>query len=101
MPCYYTGSAEGDAKLAAQETHKKLTEVTRVACEALRMIEHMGDLGGLTAETRGWWIEHKKVDVERIAAEKRKTTKRKLQQSGLSKLTKEEKDALGLSEKRL
>lgn len=63
MPCYYTGSAAGDAALAAQETRAKLTQMTRAFCEVMSAVD--GQIVGLSKETQKLWEEHKKVDSKR------------------------------------
>ncbi len=67
MPCYYTGSAEGDAQLAAKEAREELgktiTELNRYLCAACHVLEING-----WPFPRGldkWWKKHKKIDAKR------------------------------------
>ena len=64
MPCYVTGTSEGDANLHAAEAQKAATSATRVACEALRYIEEKGDIHHLSISAQQWWREHRVVDGE-------------------------------------
>lgn len=62
MPCYYTGSELGDAKLEAEDTGQRLTEVTRVACTAMAVVEVYGLLDKVNQESRDWWYKHQETD---------------------------------------
>lgn len=96
MACYYTGSAEGDAQLAAKEANGKLTEATRLLCEACLILEHEEMILSTSKELQRWWNAHKKVDRERQERERIEQEKEALKQSALSKLSDDEKKALGL-----
>lgn len=65
MPCTYTGSLEGDARLAAETSGRKLTEVTNMLCLTLREFEKFEEFENLPAHVRKWWREHKKLDTAR------------------------------------
>ena len=64
MPCYYTGTAAGDARLEASEANQALTKTTAHLCSLCRHIEDtyeddiIGDVPGL----KKWWKEHKAID---------------------------------------
>lgn len=69
MPCYYTGSAEGDARYAAEQANdlanryrKELDKLTDLLCKAGKCYER-----GTPApkELRDWWQKHKKEDAKR------------------------------------
>jgi hypothetical protein len=62
MPCYYTGSAEGDARLHAEEAQTELTKVTRLLCSAMKAAERQRFLSAMPNDVRQWWREHKKID---------------------------------------
>lgn len=64
MPCTYTGSLEGDARLATSEANQKLTEVTQMLCALCTHIEenYEDDIIGEVPKTNKWWKEHKEVD---------------------------------------
>ena len=64
MPCYLTGSAEGDARLDAAEARKEVTKLTRLLCEAMECLEHHG-CDHISPAARSWWTAHKKVDAKR------------------------------------
>lgn len=73
MPCYYTGSAEGDRALALEEAEKEntaiITELTQMLCSTLTEME--GHLEPeqveaiLSKRTQTWWRKHKKIDAKR------------------------------------
>lgn len=98
MPCYVTGSAVGDAELAASEASREATEATRIACETLTLLEKLGKLSQLTRNTQRWWSNHKKVDAQRKAVEKEQVRVARLAIAARDKLTPDEKSALGLRE---
>lgn len=62
MPCYITGSSEGDQRLYAEEARKKAQHLTQMLCETCRRLEREGSLYILGSEIASWWIEHKKTD---------------------------------------
>jgi hypothetical protein len=69
MPCTYTGSLEGDARLAASEALAKktstLTKVTQMLCATCTKAEKAGRLDLLSPKTQVWWKKHKKQDAKR------------------------------------
>ena|SRR5579862_9145034 len=96
MPCYATGSAEGDARLDAQESREELTKVSRYLCEAMTLIEKNAGLAYLSNGAKSWWKKHKAIDSRRRAeesAEKRRKLDRK---AALNKLSPNDRVALGL-----
>ena len=64
MPCYMTGSAEGDARLAAHEAREAATKLTRLLCAACAALEAAGLVDAANAELSDWWSEHKRIDTE-------------------------------------
>jgi hypothetical protein len=60
MPCYVTGSAEGDAELAAADAIKELTKVTRLLCLVCKEAEKNN--GELPKSVWDWWEKHSKQD---------------------------------------
>jgi len=69
MPCYVTGSADGDALLIAQENKKKigkrLQKSTRLLCKACEIIERVeinDDVELMPPMLKKWWLKHKKQD---------------------------------------
>ncbi len=101
MPCTQTGSLLGDAQLSAQEANENATKLARMLCATLTLMEKQGDilLDHLNNETEEWWKEHKEIDRKRISKEKKENLaalrKRQVRKSALSKLSEEEKTALG------
>lgn len=75
MPCYYTGSAEGDAELRAEESRKLVTELTQMLCSLCEKIPEKD----LPQNVAKWYKKHRKVDEERV---------RKLKKEHESKLNK-------------
>lgn len=102
MPCHYTGSAEGDARLAADEARKALTEVTQLLCSTIRTVEDHWISGGeevnLPKEVKAWWKKHEKIDEARRKKETKQEKESKLKASALSKLTKAEKKILNIKD---
>ena len=101
MPCYATGSAEGDAILAASEASKRLTEVTDMLCSVMRALEKRGRDGERFIEescktnVQKWWSDHKRIDAEKQRAAREEQNRRILAEQALKKLSPEELAALG------
>jgi hypothetical protein len=93
MPCFVTGSAEGDERLYREEVEAKATRLCRLLCELCRHCEGRMDM---PPRVRAWWVEHKKVDAKREAEERRDRETRRLARKAKAKLTVEEREALGL-----
>ena len=96
MPCYMTGSAESDARMGEREAQERAQAATRVACEAMQELEDDGELSRVSAESQLWWQNHKATDAERRQREQDEEDRQELRKSGLSKLSTEERKALGL-----
>lgn len=90
MPCYYTGSREGDLQLALDEKsddfkrvltevrrrQRALTESTQLLCLICTQLESTEYGFGLIHDNpklRKWWTKHKRIDARR----KQLTRKRK------------------------
>lgn len=95
MPCYVTGSAEGDARLSAQEARAEATRVTALLCRACRIIEQrvckLKDGGPIMAELAAFWAEHQKIDRARDERRKAERRQAKIRGDAMAKLTEEEK----------
>lgn len=70
MPCYVTGSREGDLELNAQEAQTEATKATRLLCSVMSAIDEAANNGVsmrhyLPADAVTWWAKHKKVDAKR------------------------------------
>ena len=66
MPCYYTGTARGDAELSAREANKTVTQLTEMLCAMCRELEdksghHFIDR---VPNLRYWWEQHKRIDAK-------------------------------------
>jgi hypothetical protein len=77
-----------------------LTGAMRAACEMAELIR-MGWKGTngfkmLSTTTRAWVERHDEVDRERLEREKKKREKQNLKEKALNKLSKKEREALGL-----
>jgi hypothetical protein len=77
MPCYATGSAEGDLRLAmeenAKETAEKITMLTRVACE-LSEGAAPSKLKKMSKLTQIWVKKHQKIDKKNKTLKKKKNS---------------------------
>lgn len=79
-------------------TKKGCDSFTAQVCERLTEIEKQQDIRKYSLELQMWWRDHKEVDKKREEKEKEKLKREKLKKKALSKLTKEEKLALGLDD---
>lgn len=101
MPCTYDDGGASE-RLERERLHKVAEEATQVACNAMAVIEELERLDHprITKKSWDWWKKHKKDDAKRLAEEQARkdaAAKRKAARtSGLSKLTADEKRALGL-----
>lgn len=63
MPCYITGSYEGDLQLNAQENAKVARQVTDLLCQACNAIENDEQM---PEEVKTWWQQHQKIDESKL-----------------------------------
>jgi len=95
MPCYITGSEAGDRELEYKELKKEATKVTRLLCEACELLEHYSNRNHWGNEPlQKWYVKHLKIDDKRKKEEDKIKKQQKLKKQALSKLSKEEIDAL-------
>jgi hypothetical protein len=87
------------------KTTRDLDAMTQDACKSMRHLEALSKSAGYASvlsnkspELRTWWDDHKKKDAERERREQDDKRKAELVQSALSKLTYDERIALGFSE---
>ena len=73
-----------------ESLQKKLDKVTRIACHLIRNGAPVPDFA------ISWWTAHQEVDRKREKREKEEKRKKALKRAALKKLTKEEKELLGL-----
>lgn len=115
MPCYSPDTSHDDAIRCGKERDdlkKSLDAVTNLLCATLRQIEYnklhnKNDITGTLLPNEfikieglnDWWSQHKKWDELRLIREANKRKEQEKQQfikNALTKLTDEEKKALGL-----
>lgn len=96
MPCFVTGSAEGDARLAQQEAQKEATKVTRLLCQLCRQVEGEFGINHLPHDVKKWWVRHKEIDEKRIKERAEAVKRVELRKKALKKLSPEERRALGI-----
>ena len=106
MPCYMTGSYEGDLKLQKDELAEQATNVTQLLCTLCEEIELYNN--GLPKEftcfrqfrfpsnVNQWWKKHKEIDRKRKLEEELEKTIENKKKKAISKLTPEEKYLLGI-----
>lgn len=97
MPCYQTGSREGDALLEAEEARAGVTKLTRLLCSACSILESLEDGQHLELWPKDlsvWWRDHKSIDDQRRLRENQKKHRAKIRKRALAKLTEEEKNSL-------
>ena len=76
-----------------------LNDMTVLLCEVCRTLrdDYIGDTKSfMRRRLADWWVKHKEADDKRIEREKWEATRKELKNNALSKLTDEEKVALGL-----
>lgn len=95
MPCYMTGSAEGDARLAADEARAQVTKLTEILCAQMRALEKV-DPGLIHKSAKAWWEEHKKIDAQRRTELEYMADRMRRKGQILKKLTDEECEILGI-----
>lgn len=62
MPCYTTGSREGDLKLSVQESRKESSKNTDMLCRIIRGLSPH-DRECLPNDIKAWWEKHEKIDT--------------------------------------
>jgi hypothetical protein len=96
MPCTITGSFEGDARLAAAEANEEATRATQIACEAMRLLKRHSLLVAMSDASLEWFSHHEKIDLRRIENDRREQERYERRTAALAKLTREEREELGL-----
>jgi hypothetical protein len=94
MPCYVTGSAEGDANLRAENARNLATELTDLLCETCKYMDKTGV--PLPNRTAKWWSKHQKIDSRRKRDEELDRDLKRTAASARKKLNAKEISALGL-----
>lgn len=100
MPCYSTGTAEGDARLAAAEEAKHAALLENMLCGLCTRIEAGEILSphfiNDDPTLKAWWARHKKADKRKKALEEADKKRSALSIKARRKLTKAELEALGI-----
>lgn len=81
MPCYITGSAAGDAELAAKEAREEAQKVTRLLCNLLERLENGSPTHYFTyvpIKVDRWWQAHKEIDKERKEREAKEKKRKEI-----------------------
>lgn len=89
MPCTSGSNFE---EIAVNRDH--LDIITRLACDRCRWLEGSGL--EIPHEAIQWWRRHKELDRARIEKEEREKRLAEIRKKAAEKLTKEEREALGL-----
>lgn len=110
MPCRdYDQDPMYDAMYKIQDLQKQNDRLARIACTTLTYLENIGadaDLLKSDKEVSDWWKKHKIADAKakadeekKLAEEAEKARLKKLRAEVISRLTDEEKKALGIKKK--
>ncbi len=107
MACRYDPTPEEIAQ-SQRDTIERFDFLTRSLCKTLAYLENMDALVGPLhirsvlsndPELSNWWEQHKKDDETRKRAEQALQEREQIRQQALTKLTKQERIALGIIEK--
>lgn len=90
MPCSGGGPSREDQEREARDQDT----LARLACDRCRELEARG--GTVPEWAREWWVDHKKQDAERARREKAAKTSAKIRKQAIAKLSKAERDELGV-----
>jgi hypothetical protein len=64
MPCYLTGSEQGDRELETkEEVYSTVTELTRLLCKACTNMDKY--FCPMSVSLRKWWENHQMIDMKR------------------------------------
>ena len=91
MPC-------SDGYTNDPDLYERLNVATQAACELARFLRGMSKGGweAVSKKTRHWVEHHDRMDVARIAREKREKRRQHVKKQALKKLSRAEREALGL-----
>ena len=98
MPCYHTGSREGDLEEALQENSKEAALLENMLCGLCTRLWGAGLAGYITTDQvlAKWWRTHQKRDRAEKAAQAADKTREELAKKAMAKLSKAEREALGI-----
>jgi hypothetical protein len=95
MPCSSDGWPSSD-------TYRELENATQAACELARAIRstRVGSTlwDELSKKTKKWVERHDRIDRQRIKREKEEKRRKKLKKQALKKLSRKEREVLGIGE---
>jgi hypothetical protein len=63
MPCYMTGSTDGDRAMASEEEVTRLTRMLCQLCHAMESTEHIRMYEHRAPGLAKWWRDHKAIDA--------------------------------------
>jgi len=101
MPCqsYDTAWASESSDYEIRKLKTEADRLARIACRALEALTESGQADFLLLkddETREWWIRHQEADRKAREKEEARIRREELKAAALSKLTQEEREALGI-----
>lgn len=96
MPCYATGSRQGDLELSLNDAQKIATKATQRLCATLEVFEQYEEFNLLPADVKRWWRKHKEVDARRKFKARAIAKKKQLAAVAKRKLSPAERAALDL-----
>jgi len=98
MPCYHTGSAEGDLRESLDDVAKERDLLENMLCGLCTRVEAAKFLSIIYADPtlKTWWAKHKLADQREKATEAADEKRSALAAKARKKLTKAEKEALGI-----
>lgn len=91
MPCITDDMGETEREQRAQ-----IQKLTRMLCTACKFLEANDVFPGGDKQLSKWWKEHQDKDEQRKANEQKEKDRENLVTNALKKLSKKEKEALGL-----
>jgi homoserine trans-succinylase len=101
MPCqsYDTAWAANSNDYEIRKLKTEADKLARIACRALDALTEAGQADFLLLkddETREWWVAHQEADRKAREKEEARIRREELKAAALSKLTQEEREALGI-----
>ena len=104
MPCqsYETSWAQSSSDRDIKKLKAEADKLARIACKAMTALEEAGQEDFLLLkdeEVRTWWAKHKEADAKAKAEREEKARMARIKKEALSKLSTEERKALGIKVK--
>ena len=101
---YDTNWAHGSNDSDVRRIKKEADKLARIACAAMTELVKHGKADFLVLqndELREWWEAHQEADRKERDREARAQKRKEIKEQALARLTEEEKEALGLSKKKV